>query len=939
MPSSKTIRIATWLMGLMLFCACLCEVPRTRASRSRLKSIEQLADLQRSFQNPPDDSRIMMRWWWFGPAVTEAELEREMRLMKEGGIGGFEVQPVYPVVLDDPASGISTRSFLSDDFIEALRFTSKKAHELGLRFDLTLGSGWPYGGPTVPISQAAGRLRVERVNTPENSRRVALPSIGAGEKLLAVFAARAEGKSIAVDTLREITDINDRSIALPEALGGTVQVQFFIASRTGMQVKRPAVGSEGFVLDHLDRAGVDNYLKRVGDRLMQAFDAGPPRAVFCDSLEVYSSDWTGDFLEEFQKRRGYDLKPHLPALVNDLGSKSAAIRHDWGQTLTELLNDRFLKPLHEWSQKNKTLLRIQCYGVPAAALSSNAHADLSEGEGHRWKSLSSTRWASSANHLFGRPVTSSETWTWLHSPSFRATPLDVKAEADLHFLQGVNQLIGHGWPYTAPGVEYPGWRFYAAGVFNERNPWWIVMPDLSKYLQRLSYLMRQGESRSDVAIYLPNDDAWAHITNGNTNLIDLLRERLGPSLIPSILESGYNFDFFDDEVLKLMGRVENGSLALGSNKYKAVILPNVEQLPAETLSKLVEFARTGGVLIATQRIPVLSPGFQAKLSDHQRIGDVSKRLFKGPGAMGHLVTDERNQLAAVLTAALKPDVVLTPTTPDIGFVHRATSDAEIYFVANTGNQPRRVNATFRVEGLNPEFWDPMSGEIRAAAVVARSGDGVSVGLELEPYGSRVLVFSRRTGSQLASVTGVVLGPIDLSTGWQVSFGESAVPVRIDNPRSWTDDEKTRYYSGVAAYDKTFTLPSGFLQKRTRIRLDFGEGHPVAPPANPRANGMRALLEGAVQEAAVVTVNGRRAGSIWCPPYSIDVTDLLQSGENKVRIVVANTAINYMAGHALPDYRLLNLRYGERFQPQDMDQLQPVPSGLLGRIRLISQLFK
>ena len=878
-----------------------------------------------------------MRWWWFGPAITEAELEREMRLMKQGGIGGFEVQPVYPVVLDDPASGINTRSFLSDDFIEALRFTSKKARALGLRFDLTLGSGWPYGGPMVPISQAAGRLRVERVNTPENSRRVALPSIGAGEKLLAVFAGRAEGKSIVTDSLREITDIHDRSVVLPEGLAGPLQVQFFIASRTGMQVKRSAVGSEGFVVDHLDRTSVDNYLRRVGDRLMQAFDEGPPHAVFCDSLEVYRSDWTSDFLGEFQKRRGYDLKPYLPALVNDLGSKSSAIRHDWGQTLTELLNERFLRPLHEWAQKNKTRLRIQCYGVPAAALSSNASADLSEGEGHRWKTLSATRWASSANHLFGRPVTSSETWTWLHSPSFRATPLDVKAEADLHFLQGVNQLIGHGWPYTAPSVEYPGWRFYAAGVFNEQNPWWMVMPDLSKYLQRLSFLMRQGECRNDVAIYLPNDDAWAHITNGNTNLIDLLRERLGPNVIPGVLESGYNFDFFDDELLKLLGRVENGSLALGSNKYKAVILPNVEQIPTETLTKLVEFARTGGALIATRRIPGLSPGFQAKLSDHQRIGDVSKRLFEGPGAIGRLVIDERSQLSAVLTASLKPDVALAPSTPDIGFVHRATSDAEIYFVANTGNQSRRVRATFRVEGLNPEWWDPMTGDVRTAAVVARSANGVSVALDLEPYGSRVLVFSRRPVSPPAPLTGEVLDAIDLSAGWELSFGESDA-VKIDNPRSWTDDPKTRYYSGLAAYDKTFTIPKEFLQKRIRIRLDFGEGQSVAPPANPRANGMRALLEGPVREAAVITVNGRRAGSIWCPPYSIDVTEFLHSGENKVRIMVANTAINYMAGHALPDYRLLNLRYGERFQPQDMDQVQPVPSGLLGRIRLISQVL-
>src|SRR5678810_1006156 len=113
-----------------------------------IKTIAQsgsAADLQRQFQSPPDDSRIMMRWWWFGPAVTKPELEREMRLMKEAGIGGFEVQPVYPLSLDDDAAGIKTLPFLSEDFLDDLRFTSNNARELELRFDLTLGSGWPFG--------------------------------------------------------------------------------------------------------------------------------------------------------------------------------------------------------------------------------------------------------------------------------------------------------------------------------------------------------------------------------------------------------------------------------------------------------------------------------------------------------------------------------------------------------------------------------------------------------------------------------------------------------------------------------------------------------------------------------------------------------------------------------------------------------------------------
>src|SRR5580658_8196583 len=116
-----------------------------------------LAALKQAFEHPPDDARIMMRWWWFGPAVAKPELEREMRAMKAGGIGGFEVQATYPMELDH------NFPYLSDEFLGDLRFASDKAKELGLRFELTLGSGLPFGGPHNPIELASGRLRVVRV--------------------------------------------------------------------------------------------------------------------------------------------------------------------------------------------------------------------------------------------------------------------------------------------------------------------------------------------------------------------------------------------------------------------------------------------------------------------------------------------------------------------------------------------------------------------------------------------------------------------------------------------------------------------------------------------------------------------------------------------------------------------------------------------------------
>ncbi len=130
---------------------------------------------------------------------------------------------------------------------------------------------------------------------------------------------------------------------------------------------------------------------------MSAVEPGSVTSIFTDSLEVYSADWTADLPAEFKKRRGYDLLPLLPLLEYDEAPRSDAVRHDFGKTLTELFEERFLIPMHEWSVKNKVLFRMQDYGIPPARLSSQQFVDIADGEGFHWRSLETTRWASSAN--------------------------------------------------------------------------------------------------------------------------------------------------------------------------------------------------------------------------------------------------------------------------------------------------------------------------------------------------------------------------------------------------------------------------------------------------------------------------------------------------------------------------------------------------------------
>ncbi len=820
-----------------------------------------------------------MRWWWFGPAVSKPEIQRELEEMKAGGIGGVEIATLYPQALDDPSTGFHNSPYLSDEHLDALRFAADQAARLGLRVDVTLGSGWPFGGPHIPVTQAAGELRVETAAIPPGAESVAVPTIGAGEKLLRAFLVPGATNAMRLPEAQTTTEIRDGRLITGTPEQSERTALFFIASRTGMVVKRPAVGAEGFVLDHYDQRAIATHLEAVGDRLLSAFDDHPPYAVFSDSLEDYGSDWTPDFLAEFRTRRGYDIAPYLPALIGDDGPATAALRHDWGQTLTELANEHFLAPIHDWARNHHTLFRSQTYGFPPVTLSSNRYEDLPEGEGKAtllmWREFSDTRWAASAGHLFGKNVISSETWTWLHSPAFRATPLDMKAEADLHFLQGINQLVGHGWPYSPESAGEPGWRMYAAGALNAHNPWYFAMPDLTKYLQRVSFALRQGKPVADVALLLPNDDVWASFkarmqqkqsptsaagfdeTGSNITIDESMGKFLGKDVIAQVLDAGFSLDFIDADAIDTVGI-----------PYKVLILPDVNRLPVKTYERVLEFARQGGIVIATRRKPATAPGFMDREAATERIEQISQTLFGGSIPTAHFIESETT-LGSSLASYLQPDVTLSPKNAAIGFTHRALASGDLYFIANTSNQPQQVAASFRSQHRRAEIWDAMTGEITGA------GAAQHLDLTLAPYESRI-VFLADDAAPLPGRTRDAFGPVrtvEVSEDWHVSFDKSAAvaPLEMKALHSISDDSRLRYYSGIITYEKTLNVPA-----HTAVTLDFGEGTPVPLPSPLPLPNMRAYLEGPVREAAQVFVNGESAGYVWHPPYRLELTQMVEA---------------------------------------------------------------
>ncbi len=944
MTCIKTYSIALITMVLAAFTGSV-----HAASQTSESTAVSLQSLRENFANPPAIARPMVRWWWFGVAVEKEEILRELQQMKANGIGGAELAFVYPEVLDDPSKGLVNLPFLSPAMLDDVRYAQAQGRALGLRIDVTLCSGWPYGGPAITLEEAAGRLRIVEVPVASESASVAVPALATGEALISASIANSIARTNPMPNRAargpnavpppvdwDVTSAQPLKVAgSSAAVTPTSQPRtalFFIAGHTGQEVKRAAVGAEGWVLDPFSHQAVATHLAKVGEPLVKAFGDTPPYAIFSDSLEAYGADWTPNLPAEFEKRRGYDLISHLPELAAGGTPEAEKIRHDYGRTLTELVNENYLTQINDWAIAHHTKFRSQTYGEPAVSFSSQNLVGLAEGEGPQWRAFSTLRWATSSNHVFGHNVSSGETFTWLHSPAFRATPLDMKTEADIDFIMGENLLFFHGWPYSAPRVGEPGWSLYAAAVFNNHNPWHPVMSAVTKYIARISYLMRQGQPANQVAVLLPTDDAWASFAPSRVTVTGAMQRLITPALMSAILSAGYNVDYIDADAINKFGI-----------NHQILVLPPIDRIPVETLKKIQAFTAAGGKVISVGRAPSLD----AEGKPAPAIAELSKQLFD---ANRFTFVSNVDQLGDALRHAARPDFDLAnpggSVKDQLGFIRRKLPEADIYFVVNTSNQEIDAAASFATKHKFAEQWNPDSAVSAPASANAQH-------LLLAPYESRVFVFSDSQPAAKSVSEPATYSPVaDLSADWKVMFTATGKTVNEKTPTDWTADPDTVHYSGEAVYARDFTLDA-VPTAPVVLEVEGGEalpGAPNSPPEHPElgANGlpnplitrpgpgMHAYFDPPIREAALVTINGQPAGALWHPPYRLDISKLLKPGQNHIEIHVYNTALN--AWSALPphDYKPLIEKYGDRFQMQDLDKVMPISSGLLGQVRLVRE---
>ena len=497
------------------------------------------------------------RWWWLGSAVDSVNLQWNLDQLHSHGIGTVEITPIYGVQGNDR----NDLPFLSPQWMHAIRETEEIAARDSMQVDMNNGTGWPFGGPWITIEEAACK---------------------------AVFVDTLVDKHADINKINFNIPVKERKTSrlsavrsFPAADKGKQRVIALYIGRTRQKVKRAAPGGEGWVIDHFDADAVRHYLTHI-DSAFTASRTPFPATFFNDSYEVYGADWTPKLAYEFQKRRGYSLLDNLDKLLDG----DTKVVSDSRETLSDLLYENFTLQWTAWAHHHGVKVRNQAHGSPANLLDLYAAVDIPEIEGFglsdfgirglrtdpgftrkNFSDVSMLKYAPSAAHVTGKPLVSSETFTWL-TEHFRTSLSQMKPDLDLMYTCGVNRMFFHGTAYSPKNDPWPGWKFYASIDMSPTNSIWRDAPFLMKYIERCQRLLQWGKPDNDFLIYLPVRDMWKKNTNELLMMFDInTMDKKAPEFIRAVMEVdslGYGYDYISDRQLARVKTIAAGDPKLGS---------------------------------------------------------------------------------------------------------------------------------------------------------------------------------------------------------------------------------------------------------------------------------------------------------------------------------------------------------------------------------------
>jgi len=783
---------------------------------------------------------------------------------------------------------------------------------MGIEVDMATGTGWPFGGPWVPLEESACKaMFVDTTFTGNAVRGLELKVPEKDEKysqLCKVMAYwRGEPYDITAyvkdgqlnwspsDELKnQIKTASNKTLkkALKLKLKEMETAQWQIIAlycRYGvMKVKRAAPGGEGLVIDHFDKNAVKNYLQYIEDAFERT-NTPYPHTFFNDSYEVSEATWTPSLLTEFEKRRGYKLEDYFRQLING----DTKIVSDYRETLGDLLLENFTNQWTAWAHKHGAITRNQAHGSPANLIDCYSAVDIPEIEGFGLSEFgikglrqdpgktrkndsdfSMLKYAPSAAHICGKPYTSSETFTWL-TEHFRTSLSQLKPDIDLMFCAGVNHMFFHGTCYSPKDDPWPGWKFYASIDMSPTNSIWRDAPYFMQYVERCQSFLQMGEPDNDFLVYLPVRDMWLKNTNKLLMQFSIhAMGKLAPEFIQSILDidqAGFDCDYISEKYI-LTTTYKDGMLQTeAGTRYKGLVIPGSGNMP-ENVKAHIENLKSQGA---------------------------------------HIIYGTQS---ADLMAAAKPEAIKKEC--GLKAIRRKNSTGYHYFIANLSSDDIHDRLPLAIDFKDAAWFNPLNGEISTASIY-----GDSIDINLRSGESMILqTYNNRLAQQLQpSLSTIVVDSKTLAGPWTLSFTEESPKVgktfNLEKAQTWESlNDSSRVTMGTGIYTTNVKLSKKDLGGKWLIDL------------------------GDVRESARVYINNNFIGCAWSVPFILDCKNTLKAGNNEIRIEVTNLPANRIADY---DRRGIKWRKMEEINVVDInykrttyENWEPVPSGLNSEVRLI-----
>lgn len=884
-------------------------------------------------------SKPWTRWWWMGSAVDEKKLSTSLQQYNQVGLGGVEIVPIYG------AKGFENRyiKYLSPQWMKMLDYTVQQSNAQNMGVYISVGTGWPIGDSHVTVQDAASKLIVQQYELKAGTPLGQTITVNDAKQKSSAILSTLMGYNASGEAI-DLTDKVDANGNLQYNATSNLKLYAVFTGKTKQAVKRAAPGGEGFTIDHFSKAATADYFK-IFDTAFGNSSHGV-KAFFNDSYEVYNADWTPDFFAEFKKRRGYDLRRYLNLFLSDSNDATARLKSDYRQTLADLMRENFSTVFTQWTNKRNTLSVNQAHGSPGNLLDLYGAFDIPETEtfgssyfpirGLRRDSAdirnvdpdpNMLKFASSAAHAYGKPLTSCETFTWL-SEHFKTAWSQCKPEVDQVFLSGINHVFYHGTTYSPADANWPGWLFYASVNFVPNNSLWPHLKGLNEYIARCQSVLQAGEPDNEILIYWPVFDAWHNAKGMDMPLkVHDIDEWLHPTRfykdLVGLQNAGYSLDFASDKMLEQAHSL-NGELRVVSKgaPHKVLLVPSCDKMPVATFKNILRLANEGATVIIEQ-FPQDVPGYNEPEKGKQELKALIAGIsFTTKDQLQIANTSKGKILVGDVNAALNYLGVRPETIAKQGlkFIRRKKMEGTYYFIVNNTASDFDETVVLRNSAGTVLRMNPLNGDINTV-FNHQQNNATALRLQLRSGESVILKLSNiKETATPYRYTQPAGEAINLqNNNWELEFtaGGPKRPVtkKMTGLKPWTaitEDSTTQSFSGTGVYTTSFTLKN----KAADYILQLDK----------------------LYESARVIINGKDAGLIWSLPYELKVGQYLKEGNNTIRIEVCNLMANRIRnmdrkGEVWRNYHEINF-VNINYKNFDATSWKVQPSGLDGAVKLI-----